>query len=56
MKESILEFQKLQSVRLDPKLTNAGNRKSSDSQLRYLRLSNDYWRELKEALRTFLDL
>lgn len=52
--EAILPFQRIQPMRLDAKLCNAGNRKSSDQDRRFLRLSDTYFGELRQALGAYL--
>lgn len=54
--ESILPFQRLQPMRLDPKLVNAGNRKLNDPERRCLRLSDDHLAALRRALAAYLGL
>lgn len=54
--ESVLDFQKIQPIRMAPKLVNAGNRKAEDPDRRFLRLSDDYLAELREAMGDFLGL
>jgi hypothetical protein len=54
--ESVLDFQKVQPVRMDPKLVCAGNRREGDPARHFLRLSDDYLAELREALADYLGL
>jgi hypothetical protein len=54
--ESILPFQRIQPIRWDTKLVNAGNRKAGDVDRRCLRLTDNYFDDLKKALGSYLGL
>ncbi len=54
--ESMLPFQRIQPMRADPKLVNAGNRKKEDPDRRYLRLTDDYLAALRRALVAYLGI
>jgi hypothetical protein len=53
---SMLPFQRIQPMRMDAKLVNAGNRKQDDPDRRHLRLTDDYLAALRQALSAYLGI
>ena len=54
--ESLLPFQRIQPMRVDPQLVNAGNRKADERGRHFLRLSDDALARLRLALGAYMGL